>query len=394
MASLRVVIFFGSSDYTGACKMGHQLALSFRAMGHDVLCVCGERPQGGALCVIDKLVDDGFAVNEERGFTSPLNIFLVRRIVSLVRRHQIELLISMVQLDAKIAGLVACLTKVPCIFSAQNVTGFYGPKLVRWAKFHAYTFIVRRSGKLIVCPSVRVADHYHSCHRVPQEKLRVISNGIAVSQYSATGAGTSLGVKTSGDGYRLLNIGRLDPQKGQMVLFEALEKVSSSFPNIKLWLVGEATVSSAPARAYAEKIHRMASDGHAGRVTLLGWRDDIPELLHSADIYVHSALWEGLPLAVLEAMACARPVIYTDCAGALDGFEDGVHGLLVKAGNVDALASAIFRMCSLSDEQRMAMGAAARKLVEQNYDISVLGKRFVAACVSSLTAGDNATNPN
>jgi glycosyltransferase involved in cell wall biosynthesis len=100
-------------------------------------------------------------------------------------------------------------------------------------------------------------------------------------------------------------------------------------------------------------------------------------LLAGADAYVHAARWEGWPLAVLEAMAAARPTITTDCCGRPEGFRDGVHGQVVPSGDVGALRDAMLRMASMDADAREAAGRAVRALAEEHYDIRDVSKRFV-----------------
>jgi glycosyltransferase involved in cell wall biosynthesis len=78
-------------------------------------------------------------------------------------------------------------------------------------------------------------------------------------------------------------------------------------------------------------------------VDFAGWRDDVPAILHAADAYVHSSLWEGppLPLAMLEAMASRLPFIGTDCSGYPAGFQNGRHGFIVPTGRAGELARAM-----------------------------------------------------
>ncbi|RKO68138.1 glycosyltransferase [Desulfofundulus salinus] len=109
--------------------------------------------------------------------------------------------------------------------------------------------------------------------------------------------------------------------------------------------------------------------GLTERVRFLGVRRDIPELMSSADAYVMSSAWEGLPMVLLEAAACELPVVSTDAGGNSEIVLDGVSGYIVPPRDPQALAAAMLKMMSLPEEERRAMGRAGRAHIEANYSL-------------------------
>ena len=102
---------------------------------------------------------------------------------------------------------------------------------------------------------------------------------------------------------------------------------------------------------------RVSREGLSGSVRLLGYRTDVPRLLNRADVFVLASQREGLPRVVMEAMACARPVVATDVRGSRDLVRDGENGLLVPPGRPDLLAEVLLRL--LGDRELAGrMGAA------------------------------------
>ena len=120
---------------------------------------------------------------------------------------------------------------------------------------------------------------------------------------------------------------------------------------------------------------------------LAGWRNDVPQLLAAADFYVHPSRWEGLPLALLEAMAAARPTICTDGFKLPTGYLPGVHGLVARADDSQSLAAALEKVCALSSEERATMGQAARALVQAQFNIAESGRRFATVVEQTLADG-------
>jgi glycosyltransferase involved in cell wall biosynthesis len=104
-------------------------------------------------------------------------------------------------------------------------------------------------------------------------------------------------------------------------------------------------------------------------VILPGSRRDIPEILALSDVFVLPSLWEGVPIALLEAMAAGLPVIATKVGGVPEVVVDGVTGILVPPADPDALAQAIIRVSS-DAELRTRMGRAGQDRATISFDVS------------------------
>ena len=146
----------------------------------------------------------------------------------------------------------------------------------------------------------------------------------------------------------LLNVGGLRKPKGHIILLEAAAILKKKGISFSLVIAGEGKLRPDLERAI-EKL-RLVSN-----VCLLGQRDDIPELMSAADIFVLSSLWEGLPGVVLEAMASGLPVVSTNVGGVSELVVENETGFLVPPKNPQLLAEAIERMLLLPENQRLAM---------------------------------------
>jgi glycosyltransferase involved in cell wall biosynthesis len=144
---------------------------------------------------------------------------------------------------------------------------------------------------------------------------------------------------------------RLDPLKGHEFLFEAARELGG----VQVVLVGDG-----PERLRLQALaHEL---GIAERVAFLGFREDVPRLLESADVVVLPSLAEGLPLAALEAMAAGTPLVATAIGGTDEAVVDGVTGLLVPPGDASALAAAVNRVLKEPEEARQRAEAAAARV--------------------------------
>ncbi|MBN1977594.1 MAG: glycosyltransferase family 4 protein [Anaerolineae bacterium] len=150
---------------------------------------------------------------------------------------------------------------------------------------------------------------------------------------------------------------RLSPQKAPLDFVAAAAQVAARRPGAHFVVVGDG-----PLRAEVEA--RIAAAGLAARFRLTGLRRDVPDLLHSFDLFALSSLWEGLPRVLPQAMAAGLPVVATAVDGNAEAVEDGVNGLLTPPGDPAALASALLR---LLDDPALAarLGAAGRERAEE-----------------------------
>lgn len=171
----------------------------------------------------------------------------------------------------------------------------------------------------------------------PEERLSVIPPGRDLVEFIAVRGGKVEPAEITGipaDARIVLHVGRLAPLKGLTYLLDAWGLICSDFTATHLVIVGTGELE-ADLRAHA------ASHGIGERVSFLGFRRDVPALLARADAFVLSSLWEGMPMAAVEAMAAGVPVVATHVGGTADAVEDQVTGMLVPPADPGALASAL-----------------------------------------------------
>lgn len=164
---------------------------------------------------------------------------------------------------------------------------------------------------------------------------------------------------------------RMIEDKGLAPLVEAFRRVRAAVPGAELLLVGRQDGRN-PTAIPEEQLE--AWNREPG-ITWLGHVDRIAEEVWArAHVAVLPSRREGLPVSLLEAAACGRPMVATDVPGCRDVVLDGVNGLTVPLGDTAALAQALERLAS-SDELRRRYGAAARELVETRFSLAVIGDR-------------------
>jgi glycosyltransferase involved in cell wall biosynthesis len=163
---------------------------------------------------------------------------------------------------------------------------------------------------------------------------------------------------------RLVCVGRLCEQKGQLLLIEAARLLSERGSQFELVLAGDGELRPAIETA-------IARFNLSDKVRITGWISSAQvraELL-AARAMVLPSFAEGLPVVIMEAMALRRPVLTTYVAGIPELVEDGRTGWLVPAGSLEALADSMMKCLVMDADQLQVMGDAARERVMQRHDI-------------------------
>ncbi len=156
------------------------------------------------------------------------------------------------------------------------------------------------------------------------------------------------------------SIANFKPQKGPLDFVEAARRARLRDPRLRFFIAGDGDLRPAAERAIADA-------GLGDAVHLLGWRDDVPELLAAMDIFLLTSLFEGLPRVVLQAMAASVPVVATDTGGVAEVVLDGKTGRLVPPGDPAAAAEAIVALAEHTDTRRR-FAASARALLGAEFD--------------------------
>jgi len=219
-----------------------------------------------------------------------------------------------------------------------------------------------------VCVSQGVLRFSREVVGLDPARLTVIPNGIDPAPFDAAVPLPRAIIGVPNDAHLAVCVSRLDVQKGLPDLLEAAERVILQRPDWHLVLAGDGPSRGWLLAQLAERPRLRAN------VHWLGHRNDVPSLLKAADVLVHASLWEGMPNAVLEAMAARRPVIGTAVEGTEDLVIPGQTGWLVPPRDVAAFCVALIEAAD-SAEYCRRYGEAGRLRVEQEFSLD----RTVAA---------------
>ena len=187
---------------------------------------------------------------------------------------------------------------------------------------------------------------------------------------------------------RLVCVGRLCEQKGQLLLIHAVQLLLKQGVACELVLAGDGEM-----RAEIEALIR--DGGLTERVRITGWisGEQVAHELQAARALVLPSFAEGLPVVLMEAMALGRPVISTFVAGIPELVRPGENGWLVPAGDIEALADAMRACLEAPQDELTAMGAAGRERVLQRHCADVEAAKLAAWFQQSAALADKPTMP-
>ncbi len=229
--------------------------------------------------------------------------------------------------------------------------------------------------KILAC-SEKVKDHLIQNVGIDPEKVITVHNSVDTSSFFPMKEsrqnqpelaklreelGFSEGDKVIG------TVGHLTPQKGHEYLFRAGPKILESIPQARFLVVGKGYLK--------RKLENLArSLGISDEVVFAGLRQDIPLILNSLDLFVLPSLWEGFGIAIIEAMACAVPVIASNVGGIPEIVQHGENGILIAPKNPDEIVSAVIRVLK-NKELADRLAENGMETVKEKFEVEKMVRR-------------------
>jgi glycosyltransferase involved in cell wall biosynthesis len=203
---------------------------------------------------------------------------------------------------------------------------------------------------------------------VSADKVRVIPN--AVPPLVPRGSDVRAELRIPPDAPVVVTVAVIRPEKALGNLVRAAGAIAREFPGLRVLVAGIGPTKT------VEELERLVRELHLDEiVTLLGMRDDVPDLLEAADVAVICSVREGQPLALMEYMAAGKAIVATRVGGVPELVDDGVEAILVAPGDVDALARAI-RELLRHPARRAELGDRARERQQAELDLGGMVRRL------------------
>jgi len=339
LAKARILYLTTELDPGGAEKALYELVrrLDRRRFTPEVSCLAG-RGVVGRWLKADRVPVHYLAAGPA---TWPLALLRLHRLMRRGRFDLVHTFLFHANVFGRVAARLAGVRRVVSSVRVEEPRGHH----------QALNALTWRLADRIVCVSQSTAEFFAARAHAHPTRLAVIPNGVDTTRFAP--GRPSAGVPL------VLSVGRLDRQKGYDVLIEAVRRCKDAGTPMRVAIAGDG-----PDRAALQK--QISSRGLTGTVELLGRRDDVPDLLASAHLFVSASRWEGMPNAVLEAMAAGLPVGATAAGGTRELVVHGATGILAPPGNAESLAQAMALVLGDAALGRR-MGALARERVEQHF---------------------------
>jgi glycosyltransferase involved in cell wall biosynthesis len=280
---------------------------------------------------------------------------IVSLLRDVIRREKVSLVHSHLY-HANLYGRLAAFREgvpVVCTISNTYVRPKVHRRIINW-------WLARRTHRIIAgSEAIRNDVVKYDC--VLPEKVLVIPWGTDTEKFEVPLSRKEARRKLElpEEGFIVGTVGRLEEQKGQKFLLEAIGRLRRQGKELSLLLIGSGREE--------ERLRETARrEGVTEDVQFLGTRRDLPDLFRAMDAFVLSSLWEGLPIALLSAMASGLPIIATPVGGIPEVIRDGENGYLVPPRDAGALAETIWRVRE-DPIHATSCGAAALRTVREKY---------------------------
>ncbi len=259
----------------------------------------------------------------------------------------------------------ARLAGVPCIIATRH-----GPSTHRPDRERKFWLASRLCCRVVAVSHAAHRDFLSDPWTLPH-KLTVIPNGAAPPRIPTPPCEPARPAA-----FTLISVGRLTPEKDFPSLLHAFAILSASLPNVRLWILGDG-----PEReSLRTLIQRL---GLSDSVQMLGMRDDVGYWLAQADLFVLASVSEGLPVALLEALAVGLPAVVTNVGGMPEVLESSGAGIVVPPRDPPALAAAILEIARRPD-RLPALREAARRRYSERYTLERMAADYLRLYLECL----------
>ena len=360
---IRVLHFIDSLKYGGAETLLFELTSRLDAYGfHPTVFYCEPGP------LVEDFVNQKIPVTH-LPWLARVDPLLLVRMVKVIRKERPQIVHTHLfksdfhgRFAARIAGVpVLVSTLHNCNAWAQNP--LFGL---------TYGFTARFTDKIIAVAD-EVRDYAIRYLRIPPQKLLTISNAVSIERFegkSREGLAVRKEFNISPDTPLLGIVGRLEPQKNHENFLRAAQRIHEYNQNVRFLIVGDGSLRD-------QLVALTKALGLQDAVIFCGLRKDIPAVMAALDVLVISSHYEGLPVALLEAMAAGRPIVSTAVNGVPSVVEDGESGILVEPSNSNALADACLRLIDNPDLRRK-MGQNGHERIQSRYSMTAMTEKTVA----------------
>lgn len=327
------------------------------------------------LLMPDFLSIDNIKVRQSVFLDRPINPFrdtaALIELVNFIKKNKIQIVHTHSSKAGILGRIAAKLAGVKIVIHTVHGWSFndYQPLFLRTVFIWLERLTAKFSDILIV-----VSEHDMRkglmCRIGDASKYKIIRYGINYSEFKPDGGNAREKLGINSDDLVVGMVACFKPQKAPLDFVRMAFKVRRDFSSVKFILIGDGILRKKIERL----IRRLGLDN---TIILSGWQKDIPFFLSAIDVFVLTSLWEGFPIAILEAVSAGVPIVATNTGGICEIIKDGENGLLVKQKDIGAMAESLLRLLRSKDLRRRFAGQASRILKTDFYFQNMVEKTSV-----------------
>ena len=362
MGKIKVLVFINSFRNGGSERQAVELVKRLDQSRFEPMVACFQNDGNLSKELPNGL--DGIQAFPLAGFFNAAALRQAARFLRLLRRAHVQVVQCFDFYSNLFAIPLARIAGVPVVIGSRREEGVL--KLtVRQQRVQRWCYALATG---VVANAGAIKTHLVNREGLRAERVWVVHNGVDLDRFHNNEGPSPIFARAD---YELIIavVANLRREKGHLVFLDAAQRLIRRYPQARFLIVGDGSM-----RKTIET--RIGELGLTGRVALLGEVDNVPELLCSVDILVLPSLHnEGLPNAVMEAMAASLPVVATDTGGVRDLVIDGLTGFIVPPRDPTALADRMGRLCS-DLELRRKMGEAGERRIIELFTAEQMARKF------------------
>jgi glycosyltransferase involved in cell wall biosynthesis len=311
----------------------------------------------------------------------------IAALINLIRRERFDLIHTQLFKSNILGTIAATITGRKTILHdqvgmyPQSLQHYFSSNLIKNSYLTAYRYALSRSDRAIVL-TPGTLQAYTQYYGVAAQKIVVMPNAVDTQHFSpisgaiaASSLRAELGLP---DETRLiLMIGRLEPEKDWWTFLEVARRVQAANGSCAFLIVGGGSED--------QRLREYVRAQHLDHVRFLGYRSNVIELLHQADVFLMTSRREPFGIVVVEAMAAGCPVVATRSGGPDSILTDGVDGLLADVADAPVLADRVVRLLC-DDGLRNRIVQCARRTVVEHYSLEAIAERIAQVYTETLSA--------
>lgn len=301
--------------------------------------------------------------------TKPFNIFIWKKVKQFIRDKKVDLVHAHgTRANSNVLWASKSLG-IPVIYTVHGWSFHPDQKgFVRTLRIKGEQYLVTRTALNI---SVSASNQQSGKDVIPAFESVVVNNGIDQQKFNPANQYKNIRHEFNipENKLLLLFIARFTLHKQPLTLIKAFTKAVKENPALHLLMVGDGDQKE-------EAVQLIEQAGISQHVTLEKFRQDVPHILASADVFILPSLWEGLPIGLLEAMSMGKAIIASNVDGTREIIEHGVNGWLVQTDNlIDNTANAILEL-SKNDEMRLTFQQNAKSTVAKRFNAATMTRHI------------------